>query len=262
MSLVPPVASRPIIAVTTGVAVADGIARSRLNEAYTAALVAAGALPVILPILDPDLAADALAMARGLVLTGGEDVDPARYGAPRHPKAEPADVRRDAWEIALIEQARAREMPTLAICRGMQILNVALGGTLIQDIPEERPAAGLHALAAQRIERVHDVGIAPDGRLAEVIGASAIRVNSLHHQAPDRVADSLRVAATAGDGIIEAIETTGSWWVLAVQWHPEELLEGRDPWDRALFEAFVRRAASAPAISWRASSEPRRAPGA
>ena len=233
--------ARPLIAVTATTDIIRGRPRARVNTAYIAAIEEAGLLPLVsAPLSGTALADELLERVDGLVLTGGEDVDPRHYGAERHPATEDPHVARDAWELALVSAARRRSMPVLAICRGMQLLNVALGGTLIQDIPSQRPTVGSHAQSHARIDRVHGAVIEPRSRIATAIGASTIRVNSSHHQAVDRPAPGLRVVATSEDGIIEAVEGVAEgWWVVAVQWHPEELLATPEAWDRNLFAAFA-----------------------
>jgi len=130
-------------------------------------------------------------------------------------------------------------MPTLAICRGLQVANVALGGTLLQDIDPLRGKVQ-HDRSDERTSRVHEVAIAPNSRTAAVLGDASISVNSSHHQAVDRVADGLRVTARAPDGVVEGAEWVGDdWWMLGVQWHPEELVQDERPWDRRLFSAFA-----------------------
>jgi putative glutamine amidotransferase len=153
--------------------------------------------------------------------------------------------------------AKTIAVPTLAICRGLQILNVALGGTLIQDIPSERPTALAHSPGGPRDRRVHAVRANEGSRLAEALGASDLEVNSSHHQALDRVAPGIRVTATAPDGIVEGAESADDrWWMLGVQWHPEELTATAEAWDRALFEAFRRAAAAHAAIGTASETAP------
>ena len=241
--------SRPLIAVTATTVILRGRRRARVNTAYLAAIEQAGMLPLVTaPLGDRALADELLGRVDGLLLTGGEDVDPRHYGAAPHPATEDPHVERDAWELALVAAARRRGMPVLAICRGMQLLNVALGGTLIQDLPSQRPGEIAHAQATEREERVHGATIDPTSRFGAAIGAASIRINSSHHQAVDRLAPGLRVVATSEDGIIEAVEgMAGDWWVLGAQWHPEELVDTPEPWDRDLFAAFaseVRRVAA------------------
>ncbi|MHB0963464.1 MAG: gamma-glutamyl-gamma-aminobutyrate hydrolase family protein [Gemmatimonadaceae bacterium] len=214
--------------------------RVRVNEAYVRALQSVGLVPLVVPpSLSPDETRAVVARVAGVVLSGGEDVDPARYGAARHPATQKPKAGRDFTELALVEAARDARRPLLAICRGLQLLNVALGGTLVQDLGMLRPGEIGHSLESSRTHRVHGVTILSGSRLAAAIGASAIDVNSIHHQAVDTLAPSLRATAYAPDGVVEAVETTGDWWTLAVQWHPEELMEDAKPWDRAIFQAFA-----------------------
>lgn len=223
----------PVVAVTAPRRLVDGRERVALNSTYVRALDRAGLVPLALPtMLAPDRAVAALGGVRGLVLTGGEDVEPARYGAPPHPKLERTDPARDAAEVALIAAARARRLPILAICRGIQILNVALGGTLYQDLDSERPGSVAHAGDASR----HAVRVEPGSLLERTLGARSATVNSRHHQAIRDVAPGLRAVAWAEDGVIEAAEPAdgSASWTLAVQWHPEDLTE------RALFDGFAR----------------------
>ncbi len=247
----------PLVAVTATSEVVRDIPRVRVNRAYTRALIRAGLVPLVIPPLAPDQAAGLLARVDGLVLTGGDDVDARLYGQAPHPNAEPADPARDRSEIALVHAARRAGLPTLAICRGVQVLNVALGGTLVQDIASQHPGALVHTRSDVRAQRVHGVSLAAGTRLARLCGAGQITVNSLHHQSLDRVADGLRVAARAADGIVEAVEWgDDAWWMTGVQWHPEELDQSTEPWDRALFAAF------ADAVSSATASASRRGPGA
>jgi putative glutamine amidotransferase len=175
-----------------------------------------------------------------LVLTGGEDVNPARYGQAPHPRLGTTSVERDDAELALVETARELRLPTLAICRGVQVLNVALGGTLIQDIPSQVDTDIDHDPDAPRTRRTHRVEIDTDSRLARAVGVTHMEVNSVHHQAIDRVAPTLRVTATAPDGVIEAVETAldDPWWCVGVQWHPEDTFESGEL-DRRLFAALA-----------------------
>jgi putative glutamine amidotransferase len=232
----------PIVALTATTKVIDGLTRERLNEAYVDAVRAAGLTPLILPPLKPTELDSVLDAVAGIVLTGGEDIDPAEYGAARHPETQPPHRPRDKCELALTQKARARGLPTLAICRGIQVVNVALGGTLVQDIASERPSDINHDQSDERETRVHDVALDDATSLQSAIGTARISVNSSHHQAVERVAPGLRVSARAPDGIVEGAEWTGDdWWMLAVQWHPEELVRDAKDWDRGLFKAFANR---------------------
>jgi putative glutamine amidotransferase len=235
---------RFLVAVSATTEMIRGAPRVRLNAAYVRALEGAGLVPLAVPPLAAD--EDAWRIVErvdGLVLTGGEDVDPAHYGAARDPETGPVVAQRDRTELALAAAARQRGLPTLAICRGLQLVNVAHGGTLVQHIPREHPDALAHAPpSAARADRVHDVTVDAGSMLAAALGAERLRVNSSHHQAIETPGAGLRVTARAPDGIVEGMEGEDPrWWLLGVQWHPEELTETPEPWDRALFAAFASR---------------------
>jgi putative glutamine amidotransferase len=231
------------VAVTAGIRPDGDTSRVRLTAAYVTALESAGLIPLIVPPLSsPDAASAVLDSVAGLVLTGGEDVDPARYGEKRHEKVRSINAARDATEAALIKEARERGTPILAICRGIQILNVALGGTLVQDIPSQCETDIAHDEESARDSRTHEISVEPRSLIARAIGTEHCTVNSFHHQSVKRVADGMRVTARSPDGIIEGIESTDEdWWVMAVQWHPEEMTDSAEPWDRGLFKAFARK---------------------
>jgi putative glutamine amidotransferase len=230
------------VAVTASIRQDGDTSRVRLTAAYVTALENAGLIPLIVPPLSSDRAAAAvLDSVSGLVLTGGEDVDPARYGEQRHEKVRNVNAARDATEAALVEEAKARGIPVLAICRGIQILNVALGGTLVQDISSQCKTDIDHDEDVPRDSRSHEIDAEPGSLIATAIGAEHITVNSFHHQSVKRVAEGMRVTARSPDGVIEGLESTDeNWWVMAVQWHPEEMTDSPDPWDRGLFKAFAR----------------------
>ncbi|HTR03063.1 MAG TPA: gamma-glutamyl-gamma-aminobutyrate hydrolase family protein [Thermoanaerobaculia bacterium] len=177
-----------------------------------------------------------------LVLGGGVDVDPARYGRPALENGTvEVDADRDTLDFRLLEEARRAGVPVFGICRGLQVVNVALGGTLVQDIPSERPSAVVHQRTkAEKTRLDHRVAIVPGTRLAAIADAPDAAVNSRHHQAIDGVAPGLAVAATAPDGVAEAVEAPGEPWLLAVQWHPENL--AKDGLSRRLFAEFLRAA--------------------
>jgi gamma-glutamyl-gamma-aminobutyrate hydrolase PuuD len=207
---------------------------------YVEGVERAGGIPVILPVLDPDSVDDLLPAVNGILLTGGGDVQPSRYGARPIAETHNVDPLRDAFEIRLIEAAIAVDMPLLATCRGMQILNVAMGGSLIQHVPH---ATGQqHDRADLWRQAVHRVKIEPDSHLAEALGATEVEVNSIHHQAVDQAAPGTRAVAWAEDDTVEAIEVPGSPHVVAVQWHPE-LLEDW-PEQQGLFRQLVEHAAA------------------
>jgi putative glutamine amidotransferase len=212
------------------------IVAADVDAVYLDAVRGAGLVPVVLPPNDPIGAAQMLDGLDALLLTGGEDVDPVHYDETAHAEAGPYVGARDAWEIALVRAAQARRLPTLAICRGVQLLNVALGGSLVQHLADGDAARGArHDRPSDRASRVHAVTLAP-GALADAIGALALATNSYHHQAIGRVAPGLVAEAWADDGVVEGVATTDREWpVLGVQWHPEELVGDAEPWDRRLF---------------------------
>lgn len=236
----------PFVIVTATTETLRGRSRVRVNEAYTDALVAVGLIPVILPPIDAAIAAAAMTDMAGLVLTGGEDVDPHRFGQEPHPQTGAPHQARDAYELSLARSAFERRVPTLAICRGAQVMNVALGGTLVQDIASQHPSGIDHDQSGRRNDRVHEVEIDRHSRLAGIVGSARIFTNSSHHQSIDRVGDGLRVVARSSDGIVEGAESTDpAWWMVAVQWHPEELTTTAEDWDRRLFSAFADEARAA-----------------
>jgi len=222
----------------------------RLRATYLAALENAGLVPIVVPAVDVESSRAVLERVDALVLTGGEDVSPARYGEAPHPALGRISDERDAAEIALVQAAHELRVPTLAICRGVQILNVALGGTLIQDIPSQVGAEINHDPDTPRTSQSHGAEIATDSRLARALGVTRMQVNSVHHQAIRRVAPTLRVVATAPDGVIEAVETApdDAWWCVGVQWHPEDLFE-RSERDARLFSALAGATAGATAAA-------------
>ncbi len=230
----------PFVIVTATTEIIRGRSRVRVNEAYTAALASVGLIPIILPPVDPMLAAASLTDVAGLVLTGGEDIDPGLFGEDRHPSTGDPHAGRDAYELSLARIAYEQRVPTLAICRGAQVMNVALGGTLVQDIPSQHPSEIDHDPAERRNERVHAIDVDPESRLADILGTTSIAANSSHHQSVNRVAEGLRITARSPDGIVEAVEASDpAWWMVAVQWHPEELTGTAEDWDRRLFAAFA-----------------------
>jgi putative glutamine amidotransferase len=237
---VPITTKSALVAVTGTTEVIRGAPRVRVNLAYTEALTKVGLVPLVVPPLLSSAASAILDGVDGLLVTGGEDVSPARYDEEPHSTVE-AHEGRDESEIALILEARRRRLPTLAICRGIQVVNVAFGGSLVQDIPSQCPSAIDHDPKDNRDERVHEVRVDATSNLAKALGADCLTTNSFHHQALARIANELRVTARASDGIVEGAESIDpTWWMLAVQWHPEELTNTAEPWDRNLFTAFAR----------------------
>lgn len=222
----------------------DGADRTGVNAAYVRALLAAGGVPLILsPLMGASLAGSALDGCDGLLLTGGEDIDPSWYGADPSPLLSPPSQERDLFELALFAVARQRGLPILGICRGIQLINVALGGTLFQDLPSERPGSVDHSPSGSRNTRSHRVRIEPGSRAAAALEATTITVNSLHHQAIKDLAPGLVASGWTDDGLIEAAETgADASWILAVQWHPEEMHADRRAPEHGLFSALVNEA--------------------
>jgi putative glutamine amidotransferase len=232
--------SQPIIGLTLDREPPGGYSKTHpwyaLRENYCDAVVAAGGLPILLPH-EPAQAAAYLALLDGLIVTGGAfDVDPALFGAgTRHTSVTTKD-RRTAFELAVARAALERDKPVLGICGGQQLLNVALGGTLVQHIPDEIPNALAHEQPNPRTEPGHVVKIAHGTLLHRVTGADELLVNSAHHQAVKDVAAPVVVDAVAPDGVIEGIEDPRRRFCIGVQWHPEYLLSDGD---RRLFAAFI-----------------------
>jgi putative glutamine amidotransferase len=226
------VTGRGLVAVGATLRTDPGRERIALNTSYVRALLVAGLTPLLVPpLLEPARAGAVLDAVAGLVLTGGEDVHPSRYGARSHARLEATDAARDAIELALYRAARERNLPVLAICRGIQLVNVAEGGTLYQDLPSEHPSPVNHADPKGR----HALRVDPESLLHQTVGDPA-SVNSRHHQAVQTLAPGLRATAWAEDGVIEGVEPRdgGAAWLLAVQWHPEDDVEA------GLFEGFAR----------------------
>ena len=236
--------SRKIVGIlgSTSEATADSGPRQYLNRAYVWAVENAGGIPVMLPVTrDPEIVPRYLSVIDGLLLSGGVDVAPACFGEAPHPQLGTVDEDRDMTELPLIRQALAQDMPLFAICRGIQSLNVALGGTLYQDIPSQAPSAIHHQqsdIGIPRSRTSHSVRIVSDSRLYHIVGREEMQINSFHHQALKQVADGLVVTAYAPDEIIEAAESPTHRYVVAVQFHPEETAPNDLP-SRQLFEAFI-----------------------
>jgi putative glutamine amidotransferase len=233
---------RPVLGLTTYLEQAQtgvwDVRASFLPAWYFAGVTAAGGIAVLLPPqpVDREVAVRVLDGLDGLVITGGKDLDPDTYGQQRHPATDEPGRDRDAWEFALLEEALRRGLPVLGICRGAQVLNVALGGTLHQHLPEVIGHGGHQA--GNAVFTTMPVRSVAGTRLAELIGESA-DVPCYHHQAIAELGDNLVVSGRDTDGVIEAIELPGNNFVLAVQWHPEESLH-----DLRLFTAIVDEARS------------------
>ena len=234
----------PRIGVTGLTRAVSGADRSGVNSAYVRSVLRAGGIPLILsPLLGPELAGHVVETVDGLLLTGGDDMDPSHYGEAPHPSLDPIDPQRDAFELAVFRAARDRQVPTLAICRGFQLVNVALGGTLWQDLPSQRPAEIDHRQKGARNDRSHRVEVVPQTMLAEALRTTQLEVNSFHHQGIRKLAPGLKVSALSPDGLAEGLEQdAGPAWLLAVQWHPEEFHAEAESPDLGLFQALVREA--------------------
>jgi putative glutamine amidotransferase len=234
--------TRPIIGVTTSSERTDkGVDRAFVNAAYIRAVERAGGVPLLLTPYHSSGALDQLAThIDGLLLTGGGDIDPAHFGEAQHAKTDLISVERDELELRQVtRQAIETGLPLLAICRGIQVVNVALNGTLHQHVPDVYGDDITHSQGGARSDRTHDVVIEPGTLLATLAGTERLRVNSFHHQSIKDLGDGLRPVAWAEDKVIEAVELPGArGFVLAVQWHPEELVED-DPAALRLFQALV-----------------------
>ncbi len=213
-----------------------------LGMDYPHAIAQAGGVPVVVP---PTEAVDVDALAErvdGLCLSGGPDIDPSAYGAEAHPALGPTDPEVDRFELALLRAAQARDLPILCLCRGIQVLNVSRGGTLIQDLPSRRPSDVLHRQEEPGTEPTHGVRVEAGSALATALQAVEVAVNTFHHQAVDRLGEGLRPVAWAPDGLVEGIEDPDQRFVVGVQWHAESLRAL--PEQRALFAAFTAAAAA------------------
>lgn len=237
---------RPLIGLSCSTLISSehdrlGMKRYAIPAFYVARVEEAGGLPVLLPTAVPERASEVLQRLDALLLSGGADLDPDLYGQPPHPRLGEVDRPRDLYEIALVKAARRAGLPILAICRGMQVVNVAYGGTLIQDLPSQRKEAAQHEQVTVEITQTgHAVRIEPGTQFHALAGSDQARVNSYHHQAVDRMAEGFRATAYAPDGVLEAMEHPEGPFFQCVQWHPERL--AGDPVSRGLFEAFIRAA--------------------
>jgi len=230
----------PLIGITTSITTTTKPERAYVNSAYVNAIQQAGGVPLLLP---PQLSGVSLARLgrgmHGLLLTGGGDIDPALFGEAAHPTLYEVAPARDTLECAVVATAIERQLPILAVCRGIQVLNVALGGTLFQDVGTDPGTEISHGQREARDQPTHKVKVKPGSRLAETLGSDEIEVNSMHHQAVKDLGTGLDAVAWAPDSIIEGVESTdASRFVLGVQWHPEELCGHSEP-ARRLFAAFV-----------------------
>lgn len=212
-----------------------------VHHDYHKSVAANGGIPIILPYINPEIALETLSVCDGIILSGGEDVDPQLFGQDPHHQLGPTTPERDLAEIAMVKYALENNIPLLAICRGVQILNVALGGTLIQDIPSQIKESIQHSQKIDRSRDTHWVTISRDSKLYGIVGSERVRVNSLHHQAIDRVANDLRVVAQSSDGIVEAVEyIQPTTFTVGVQWHPESMASTNSEMNN-IFVEFIKK---------------------
>lgn len=245
---------QPLILISAGVEKAGAEFRDRsisLSEAYVQAVAQSGAIPLVLPVgTNRGLIAECVRRCDGILLTGGDDIEPRLYSnglsarLRRTVNTSPDGGERDLRELIVIDEIFRQGKPLLAICRGHQLLNVALGGTLVVDIPLQMPGAIDHRRMDKRSQKVHEVRLTPGSLLSKITDGHTLGVNSTHHQAVDRVAESLQATGTSRDGVVESMELrpeTARWlpFLLSVQFHPERLAD-RCSEHRAVFAAFTR----------------------
>jgi putative glutamine amidotransferase len=214
-------------------------------EAYTAALAKAGANPVLLPLGLPDEnLCELIARLDGVLFSGGGDIHPQRYAGQAHPQVNTVDEDRDRVEVQILHDCLQLEKPFLGICRGLQVINVAMGGDLYEDLQDQRPGSLKHDCFPEkrRDYHAHTASLAEGSRLGAILQAASVPVNSLHHQGIKRLADGLRLSALAPDGLVEGLELPNFPFGMAVQWHPEWL--PRQAEMQALFSAFTAAAAN------------------
>jgi putative glutamine amidotransferase len=241
----------PVIGITTQTleAVPDQLPRCWvMSQRYVQVLTTVGAIPWVIPLLEGNERALRGIYERldGLFLPGGVDVDPAAYGEQRGPLCGRVDPARDWTELLLVRWALADRKPVLAVCRGAQLVNVAVGGSLYQDVATQHPDALKHDHypigGRRRDELAHEVRLAPGSRLQRLLGTESLAVNSMHHQGIARLAPGLVAVATSPDGLIEGVEMSNGHFLIGVQWHPEDLVDV-DARMKRLFEAFIAAAA-------------------
>lgn len=237
--------SKPLIGITGNFQTQDagkpeGGQRLNVSNAYVAAVIRAGGVPLVMPLTGEDEVTEAAVQATdGLIVTGGVDVNPLEYGEEPTPKQGFFCAARDHTDLCAIRCAFRLRRPILGICRGIQVLNVAFGGTLYQDVSgKEGPAALKHFQQAAPDAPCHTVHVRAECRLHDLLG-DTVRTNSFHHQAVHRVAAGFRVGATASDGIPEEIEREDGGFVIGIQWHPELMAVYGDPTMQGLFDRFV-----------------------
>jgi putative glutamine amidotransferase len=241
---------RPLIAITTTshAGLEFRVPQVMLGFPYVDAIETAGGASLLgTPAHSPESLECLMELADGLLLSGGEDVSPEHYGQAPHPMLGQTNPLRDRMELQALAAAIRREIPVLAICRGMQLLNVFFGGTLFQDLPSQRPGELVHEQQAPVGHRWHSARVEHGSRIEKIFGTDQLFINSFHHQGVDRLGQGLRPLAWAEDGLIEAVEAVDHPWIFGVQWHPErgeaEIPGDRRHPDRRLIHAFLNAAA-------------------
>lgn len=223
----------PIIGITMHPS--DG--KQQINNAYIDSIIQAGGIPLCIPIIHHGIN-EVLAKVDGLLLIGGYDVNPKYFDEDPHPKIGRIETDRDESDFALLQQALTLNMPVLAVCRGLQVLNVQLGGSLYQDIPSQVEGAMQHTQNSSRHEKVHTIKVFEGTKLHSIVGEH-IMTNSFHHQSVKELGEGLVISAKTNDGIVEAIEHPNYTFCLGVQWHPEELAIQGDSPSKKLFKTFI-----------------------
>jgi putative glutamine amidotransferase len=233
--------SQPLIGISGGLIDSSaGVPVCQLGQAYVTAVQRAGGIPMVIPVgIDESALASLLSRLDGVLLSGGGDIDPVLFNGAPHPKVYGISPERDAMEIALVKIALETDKPMLAICRGIQVLNVALGGGLYTHIQDQVEHSLKHDWFPKfpRDKLAHTVSLNPESQLDQIYGAYEIRVNSLHHQGISQVGEGLIATAFAPDGLVEGLEVKGAAFALGVQWHPECLPD--DQGSQNLFRAFI-----------------------
>ena len=214
----------PIIGINLDTSGSEENPRFVLSSDYVDAISAAGGIPLLLPsVQDAEALKRQVALCDGFVFTGGKDIDPAKYGETPHESGNPLHSRREEYDFALVQEVINRRKPFLAVCLGCQEVNVAMGGTLVQDIPSETSTTIDHKQKAERYELTHSIAITSPSKLANLLKETSISVNSFHHQSCEKPGKNIRFVAQAPDGIVESYELENYPFGLAVQWHPEAL---------------------------------------
>jgi len=233
---------RPMIGITSSlIRKRSGSLVCQVGQAYINSIQKAGGIPLMIPVGKDTPSLDSLlSRLDGVLFTGGADIDPLRFNAQTHPRVYGVSQARDTLEFTLIEKALEGDMPMLAICRGIQVLNVAFGGSLYLDIEDQKPNALKHDWfpGYARDKLAHSVKLFPGSRLNSIFGTPEIQVNSLHHQGISQIGENLKATAFSPDGLIEGLEVKEKSFALGVQWHPESMPD--DPGMQRLFQAFIK----------------------